>query len=176
MAKQPQIIIQPMHEGAHLDWRLPDWVKIAMSDCIVLFGRMEQEIVEVVWLLKEADVAARVKIAREPASKNFEFLIGELKKASGETFDTLSDGFDKLARERNLMAHGAWWIVDGTRPWVVWHKFIEDDGSVIGEYFEKHRFEHFMTKTQVIYDTCRMFHGMLEEGLGVTTSGLNKLK
>jgi hypothetical protein len=40
-------------------------VKLAMSDCIVLFGRMEQEIVEVIWLLKSADVAARVKIARE---------------------------------------------------------------------------------------------------------------
>jgi hypothetical protein len=176
MPKEPEIVIQPMHEGAHLDWRLPEWVKLAMSDCIVLFGRMEQEIIEVVWLLRSADVAVRVKIAREPASRNFEFLIAQLQKESGKKFDSLSGGFERLTRERNLMAHGAWWMVDEARPWVVWHKFIEDDGSVIGEYFEKHRFERFMTTAESIYDACRMFHRMLEEGLGVTTSGLNKLK
>jgi hypothetical protein len=163
----------PMHSDAVISYELPQWVKLAMSDAMILFGRLEHEIIEVTWLMKEADMAARVKSARKPISENFQFIIDEVKKqANGASLSGLEDGFDKLAKDRNLIAHGSWWIVDGENPWVVWHKFIEDDGSVIGEFFEKHRFDHFMYKAGVIYDMIRNFHNMLEEGLGKKTSTL----
>jgi hypothetical protein len=165
-----------MHSGAVVSYELPSWVKLAMADAIILFGRLEQEIIEVTWLLKDADMQVRVKLAREPASKNFQFIINEVKKQTGESLSGLENGFDRLAKDRNLIAHGSWWIVDKERPWVVWHKFIEDDGSVIGEYFEKYRFDHFMNKAGAIYDMMRQFHNQLEEGLGKKTSALRAIK
>jgi len=169
-------ITVPMHPNAVISYDLPPWVKTAMSDAMILFGRLEHEIIEITWLMKEADMPMRVKIAREPVSKNFQFIMAEVKKqAPGQSFSGLENGFDGLAKDRNLIAHGSWWVVDGVKPWVVWHKFIQDDGSVIGEYFEKHRFDHFMSKAGAMYDMMRIFHGKLEEGLGKKTSSLRSV-
>ena len=35
----------PMHEGACLSPELPDWVRLAVADAVVTFGRMEQEFI-----------------------------------------------------------------------------------------------------------------------------------
>src|ERR1700730_16567432 len=92
----------------------------------------------------------------------------------GLKLDALKDGFRALAEERNLMVHGAWNTANG-KPWVVWHKFIEDDESIIGEHFEKWRFDRFMLKGQHILDTLRNFHNMIEEKTGVKTSAIPRI-
>jgi hypothetical protein len=164
-----------MHEGAVMTWVLPDWVKLAIADSLILFGRLEQKIIEIAWLLKDADMKERVKTARAPAYDNFQDIIGVMEEAADKKFTALSETFEALAKSRNLIAHGCWLMVDGNRPWVVWHKFIEDDASVIGEFFEKPRFDDFLKRAEFLYDMCSKFHHMLEEELGKTTSALGRL-
>lgn len=46
----------PMPDGVHLSAELPDWVKLSIADAVVTFGRMEQEIIEISWILNDADL------------------------------------------------------------------------------------------------------------------------
>ena len=173
--EKPTILTMPMHEGATFSWIMPDWVKLAIADALIVFGRLEQEIIEIAWLLKDADVKEKVKTARAPASENFQGILGVMEEQHGSKFDGLRTAFDKLSTDRNLMALGCWVLIDGVKPWVVWHKFIQDDASVIGEYFEVHRFDNFMKKADHLLDMCKKYHRMLEEALGKTTSALTRL-
>ncbi len=169
------MVTVPMHDGATFSWVLPDWVKLAIADSLVVFGRMEQKIIEIAWLLKDADVKEKVKTARAPAVENFEGIIGIMEEHEGKKFEGLRKTFDALSRDRNLIAHGCWLMIDGNRPWVVWHKFIEDDSSVIGEFYERPRFDDFKKKAEYLYEMCGKYHHMLEQALGRTTSALGVL-
>ena len=173
--QKPKVITVPMHEGATFSWKMPDWVKLAIADSLIVFGRMEQRIIEIAWLLKDADIKERVKTARAPAVENFEGILGVMEEYEGKKFDGLRKTFGDLSKDRNLIAHGSWLMIDGNRPWVVWHKFIEDDSSVVGEYYEKGRFEDFKKKADYLYDMCGKYHDMLEKALDKTTSALGRV-
>lgn len=170
-----EIRIEPMHGGAKFNHDLQNWVRLSIADAVVLFGRLEQEIIEIAWLLKKSDLKERIQVARNPAKDNFAEVLEVMEKAVGQELDGLRGAFETLAKDRNLMVHGAWWMVDEKRPWVVWHKFIEDNESVIGEWFEDSRFARFMTKAGLLFDMCRKFHDDLEKKLGVKTSALGGL-
>ena len=161
----------PMPEGVHLSPELPEWVKLSIADAVVEFGRMEQEIIEISWILMDADLKQKLKLARTPATENFIAVLESVERSTGLQLDALKEDFRGLADERNLMVHGAWNMAY-TKPWVVWHKFLEDDTSVIGEFFEKWRFERFMTKGQHILTMLRRFHDMLEEQTGKKTTAV----
>jgi hypothetical protein len=162
----------PMPEGVRLSPELPEWLKLSIADAVVLFGRMEQEIIEIAWVLDDAGLKQKLKLARMPATENFIAVIESVEHhEEGLQLDALKDGFRGLADERNLMVHGAWNMAD-SKPWVVWHKFLEDDESVIGEFFEKWRFERFMVKGQHILAMLRQFHDMLEQSTGKKTSAI----
>jgi hypothetical protein len=169
------MVTVPMHEGATFSWVLPDWVKFAIADWLVVFGRMEQKIIEIAWLMKDADVKERVKTARAPAVENFQGILSVMEEHEGKKFDGLRKTFEALSKDRNLIAHGCWLMIDGTMPWVVWHKFIEDDASVIGEFYERPRFDDFKKKAVFMYEMCDKYHDMLEKALGKTTSALGRL-
>lgn len=162
----------PMPEGAVLSTGLAEWVRLAIADAVVVFGRCEQEVIEISWILKDADLKQKLKLARVPATENFiEALETIERQAPGLQLDALKVGFRGLADDRNLIVHGAWTMVND-KPWVVWHKFLADDDSVIGEYFEQPRFEHFMTKANHILKTLRTFHNMLEAQTAKQTSAV----
>jgi hypothetical protein len=42
----------------------------------------------------------------------------------------------------------------GGKPYVVWHKFGTDTDSVMGEFIEVHRFEHFRRRAEKLLETC----------------------
>jgi hypothetical protein len=162
----------PMPEGVQLSPELPDWVKLAIADAVVVFGRVEQEIIEISWILTDADLKQKLKLARVPATENFIAVIEGVEQAKdGLKLDALKNGFRVLADERNLVVHGAWNMADG-KPWVVWHKFIENHESIIGEHFEQWRFDRFMLQGQHILDMLRKFHNMIEEKMGVKTGAI----
>lgn len=164
-----------MHGGARVTRELPEWVRLAIADAAVLFGRLEQEIIEIAWLIKGAnEKVERAKIARRPATDNFDDVLKLVEAAAGSKLAGLRSTFDDLAKDRNLITHGSWWMVDDHRPWVVWHKFIEDSDSVMGEYYEEGRFADFMKKADMIYNMCREFHDDVEKQMGVKTSGLQR--
>ena len=139
---------------------------------MVLFGRIEQEVIEISWLLKDAQLKERLKLARIPAAENFITIIESVEKlAESPKLDGLKSGFRMLADDRNLIVHGAWVMTDD-KPWVVWHKFAEDTESVIGEHFEAWRFERFMTKGTQIFTMLKNFHGRLEVLTNKKTSAI----
>jgi len=151
-----------MPEDVRLSLELPEWVKLSIADAVVLFGRIEQEVIEISWVLTDAGLKERLKVARNPATDNFIAIIDSAERSWGHlTLDTLKDGFRELANDRNLIVHGAWTMTD-EKPWVVWHKFAEDTENIIGEHFEAWRFERFMAKGAYLLDMLRKLHNALE--------------
>jgi hypothetical protein len=61
------------------------------------------------------------------------------------------------------------------KPFVIWHKFLEDTDSVMGEYYVEGRFKDFMSKANALLKMCREFHNGLEETSGVKTSALRSI-
>ena len=162
----------PMREGVRLSSELPEWVKLSIANAVVVFGRIEQEAIEISWLLTDATLKSRLKLARTPASENFLAIIESAERSQdGLNLDALKDSFVTLANERNLIVHGAWTMTDDT-PWVVWHRFVEDIDSIIGEHFEAWRFERFMKKANHILGMLREIHNLLEAQTGTKTSAI----
>jgi hypothetical protein len=152
-----------MQEGVQLSHELPDWVRLAIGDAIVLFGKMEREVIEVSWILNDADLKKKLQLAKEPATENFVAVIESVERhKAGLKLDKLKNVFRGLAIERNLIVHGAWTMANDM-PWVIWHKSLEDDTSVIGEFFEKWRFERFMANGRHILEMLHRLHDLLEE-------------
>jgi hypothetical protein len=161
-----------MPEGVRLSAEIPKQVRFAIADAVIAFGRIEQELIEIAWVLSNADLKHRLKIARAPTAENFIAIIEAVEQAlSGLKLDALKDTARRLADDRNLIVHGAWTMTDD-KPWVVWHKFAEDTDSVIGEHFEPWRFERFMTKSLHILGMLRQFHDMLELQTGIRTTSV----
>jgi hypothetical protein len=162
----------PMPEGVRLSSELPEWVKLCIADAVVVFGRMEQEVIELSWVLTDAELKERLKLARIPATENFIAIIESVERSQASLkLDALKNTFRTLADERNLIVHGSWTMTDD-KPWVVWHKFAEDTESIIGEHFEAPRFERFMTKGNHILDMLRKYHNLLEAQTGKKTSAV----
>jgi len=151
----------PMPKGVRLSSELFEWVKLSIADAVVVFGRMEQEAIEISWVLTDAELKERLKLARTPATENFIAIIESVERSQASLkLDALKNTFRTLADERNLIVHGSWTMTDD-KPWVVWHKFAEDTESIIGEHFEAWRFERFRTKGNDILDMLRKCHNML---------------
>jgi hypothetical protein len=97
-----------MHSGAKLASELPDWVKLAIADAIMLFGRLEQEVIEIAWVIQGAEQEVeRTKVARNPATDNFSDIVAIVEQAAGQEFAALKATFEDLAKDRNLIVHGA---------------------------------------------------------------------
>jgi hypothetical protein len=164
-----------MPAGVVLDLAMAEWVKIEIADCIILFGRLEQKVIEIAWdLVGTPDVKERLKRARQSAHDNFDDILSVIEEAAGMQFDAIRLAFTGLRHDRNLIAHGSW-LMAGDRPYVVWHKFITDTDSVMGEFFDKGRFEHFRKRGDKLLETCRKWHDMLSEQTGRTQSVLNRI-
>jgi hypothetical protein len=169
------IIYQPMPQGAKLDLSMPEWVKLDIADSVILFGRLEQKVIEIAWdVAGSIEVKERLRRARQPAYDNFDEILAVIEQAAGTKFDALRLTFEALAKERNLIVHGSWLMADG-KPYVVWHKFITDSDSVMGEFFEKGRFDYFKKRGSKLLETCKTWHDMLSEQQGKIQSALNRV-
>ncbi|MGX8011382.1 hypothetical protein ACVDG8_021660 [Mesorhizobium sp. ORM8.1] len=161
-----------MPKGVQLSLDIPSPVKVALADAVIVFGRIEQELVEIAWILSGADLKQRLQIARTPTKDNFVAIVEAIEKAQpGLKLEALKEAVLQLASDRNLMVHGAWTMTDD-RPWVVWHKFAEDIDSVVGEHFDPARFERFMTKSLNILGMLREFHDILDAQTGIKATAI----
>lgn len=162
----------PMPKGVAVTRDLPDWVRLAIADGVVIFGRLEQEAIELAWLLMGADLKQKLKLARNPAQENLIEIVKAVEDAApGLKLDAMKDTITGLTYERNLIVHGSWSMAD-QQPWVVWHKFLEDDDSVIGEFFERPRFERFIKIAERLLTTFLRFHTEVEGQTGKKTSAV----
>ena len=84
----------PMPEGACLSPALPQWVRLAIADAVVLFGRTEQETNEIAWLLTDATLREKLKLARNPATDNFLTVLEAVEQQAPDLrLDELKKGF-----------------------------------------------------------------------------------
>ncbi len=117
-----------------------------------------------------ADLKQKLKLARNPAQDNLTDIVKAVEAAApGLKLDAMKDAIARLTYERNLIVHGSWSMAD-QRPWVAWHKFLQDDDSIIGEFFEKPRFARFMKVAERLLATFLRYHTELEGLTGKKTS------
>ncbi|MGJ0455054.1 MAG: hypothetical protein ACR65T_17775 [Methylocystis sp.] len=140
-------------------------MKIKIADAVTLFGRIEGIVVETLWVLQDADLALKKKIARINAKKGFQELKAfftppaEVGVEEAKIWGLAVD----LAEERNLIAHGSWFVDATGAATVVWHsRFLESEDFVGAELFPDWRFERFMERGQFILEQFAHIRGILD--------------
>src|ERR1700722_1777163 len=156
------------HRSPDLKWtfELPDRLKLAIADAIVIYSRIESCIVEIIWELEEADLPRKQEIAKSWGDQNFRLVKKAVNMIPGAETDAIWPALKALGRERNLIGHGVWMWASDDRPLVVWHaKFLEEDDWVGAEYFDFSRFDYFMRRSVVLANTFAQFKQLLIEAL-----------
>jgi hypothetical protein len=146
-------------------FELPDKLKLAIADCILLYSKIESCIVELVWLIEDADLERKREIAKGWGDQNFRTVKQVVKSIPGAESDAIWPALKDLGRERNLIGHGVWMMAESGRPMVVWHKFLESDEWVNTQYFDWERFDHFLAIGRVVLNAFAEFKRLLEEGI-----------
>jgi hypothetical protein len=149
------------------DWssKLPDKLKLAIADCILLFSNIESCIVELVWLLEDADVKRRREIAKSWSSKNFKIVKQVVERIPGAQSDAIWPTLKDLGEERNLIGHGVWLITHEGRPMVVWHARSENHEGIEAQYFDWARFDRFLELGGVVLKTFAEFKQLFEAAI-----------
>ncbi|MFH1555665.1 MAG: hypothetical protein ABII76_12505 [Pseudomonadota bacterium] len=144
---------------------LPTELKIRIADAVTLFGRIEGIVVETLWVLHGADLALKKKIARINAKKGFLELrdFFTLPPEVGVEEAKIWSLAIELAEERNLIAHGSWFIDATGAAAVVWHsRFLESEDFAGGELFPDWRFEQFIKRGEFILEQFAHIRGILD--------------
>jgi hypothetical protein len=143
---------------------LPIKLKCAIGECITLFSEIESCIVEIVWLLKQADLPTRKKIAKELATGNIRVVKKAFKSIPGARSDEIWAALEEVRNDRNLIGHGVWRMSDGL-PFVVSVKFRESADGVTGEYFDWPRFDCFLQRGRLLLKTFAEFKAGFEAAI-----------
>jgi hypothetical protein len=160
--KREAVVPTPtMPAGTDIYFTLPDQLKIAIADALVLFSKIEACSTEIVWLIKGADLATKKRIVKKPASELTREIRTAMEAVTPIQFSAVWKAFETLANERNLIAHGVWMIAGGV-PHAFSHKLIEDEDAVVGEPFDDARFALFMTKAEHLFGTLVKFRNLLD--------------
>ncbi|WP_159600865.1 hypothetical protein [Starkeya nomas] len=125
---------------------IPDGLKISIADALTLHGHLENQLVELIWLVKGERGEQRRRTAKKHAADHCKELQGQLEALGWNVPSRLWDDLKELRDERNLIGHGAWGMVSG-RPTVVWRsRNIGTETTVEGEHFSDARFQKFKLK------------------------------
>jgi hypothetical protein len=145
--------------------KLPDKLKLAIADCILLYSNIESCIVELVWLIEDADTERRMRIARSWSSTNFKIVKQVIKLIPGAESDAVWTTLKNLGEERNLIGHGVWLITHEGRPMVVWHARSEDHENIEAQYFDWARFDQFLILASAVLKTFAQFKQLFEAAI-----------
>ena len=111
--------------GSDVSFQIPDNLKCAIADCILLHSKIENITVEILWIVERADLNRKRQISTRRGSLNTD----ELKKVIEALPDVETDAIWQtckyLSDERHIIAHGVWFMMDQMKPYVVWHKWID---------------------------------------------------
>jgi hypothetical protein len=156
------------HRSPSLTWRfeLPDKLKLAIADAIVLYSRIESCIVEIVWELEQPDLERKKEIAKAWGDQNFRFVKRAVKLIPGAKTDAIWPALKAIGKERNIIGHGVWMWTNEERPLVVWHsKFLEEADWVGAEFFDFARFDYFMQRAELLMNTFARFKQLLVQAI-----------
>ncbi|WP_038965599.1 hypothetical protein [Bradyrhizobium diazoefficiens] len=157
---------------------LPDQLRLAIADAVVIFSRIDNAIIECIWVLEQADYKRKLQIAREKAYENIKFVKGVVEEHLKIDIAPTWNALDKMRQERNLIAHGCWMVrfcgqSPGEKadppvglPHVLWHsKMLENGTDVVAEAFDYWKFKRFMDHAEVLLKTFREFRDMAEKAI-----------
>ena len=153
----------PPVDGTTWDFNLPDKLKIAIADAIVVFARLETITLETVWIFEDSTLEEKKDLTRDWVTKNFRKIKRVVRLIPEAKTDKIWPTLEHLAAERNLIAHGFWSVDNAGRPTVLSHKFLESEDYVTGEIFDYARFEYFQKRADHMLNTFRLFKTMLDE-------------
>jgi hypothetical protein len=141
-----------------VDFELPDRLKLAIADAIVLHSRLESCIVEIIWELEQADLKRKKEIAKAWSDQNFRLIKRAVKLIPGAKTDAIWPALKAIGKERNLIGHGVWIWTNEERPLVVWHsRSLEEADWVGAEFFDFARFDYFMQRAELLMNTFAQF-------------------
>ncbi len=174
-ARPPSRMAKP-EEAWSLD--LPVRLRLAIADAVVIFSRIDNAIIECIWLLEQADYKRRLQIAKEKAHENIKFVKGVVEEHLKLDIQPTWNALDKMRQERNLIAHGCWMVRYGGdspgekadppegMPHVLWHsKMLENGTDVVAEAFDYWKFKRFMDHAEVLLKTFRDFRDLAEKAI-----------
>ncbi len=156
------------HRSPNLTWSfdLPDKLKLAIADAVVLYSRIESCIVEIVWELEQADLDRKKEIAKAWGDQNFRLVKRAVKLIPGAKTDAIWPALKAIGKERNIIGHGVWMWTNEERPLVVWHsKFLEEADWVGAEFFDFARFDYFMRRAELLMNTFARFKQLLVQAI-----------
>jgi hypothetical protein len=164
--------------GVTWSFDLPVRLKIAIADAVTVFSHIDCMLIESVWVLEQADLQRKKKIAKEHAAENIKFIRGIVEEHMKLDIEPTWDALAELRQERNLIAHGTWSVRFGGDtpgetqapaeglPMVLWHsKMLESDDFVTAESFDYWRFEKFMKRARLLLNTFQQFKVMCEKAI-----------
>ena len=145
---------------------LPEKLKLAIADCILLYSKIESCVVELIWVIEDPDPIRKREIAKAWGDENFRIVKKVVKSIPGAESDAIWPALKDLGQERNLIGHGVWMISDDERPMVVWHaRSIELGEGIEAQYFDWKRFDRFFEIGNALLKTFREFKNLVEDGL-----------
>ena len=91
------------HRSPDLKWSfdLPDRLKIAIADAIVLYSRIESCCVEIIWELEQADLERKKQIAKAWGDQNFRLLKNAVDQIPRAKTDKIWPSLKALTKERS---------------------------------------------------------------------------
>jgi hypothetical protein len=147
---------------------LPERLKLAIADCILLYSKIESCVVEPIWVIEDPDIFRKREIAKAWADQNSRIVTKVVKSIPGAESDAVSPALKDLGlgQQCNLIGHGVWMISSDGRPMVVSHaRSIELGEGIEAQYFDWERFDHFLAIGSVTLNTFAEFKRSLEEGI-----------
>jgi hypothetical protein len=147
-------VAHPHNPDLTPSFQLPDRLKLAIADAIVLYSRIESCCIEIIWEIEQADLARKQELAKNWGDQNFKILRKAISALPGAHTHRIWPALKELGKDRNLIGHGVWMWTNEERPLVVWHsKFLESLDCVGAEYFDWSRFDRFMKRATVLMNT-----------------------
>jgi hypothetical protein len=164
--------------GMTWSFELPARLKLAIAEAVTIFSHIDCMVIESVWVLEQADLKLKKKIAKEHAAENIKFIRAIVEEHMKLDIEPTWNALAELRQERNLIAHGVWSVRFGGDtsgetgaspeglPMVLWHsKMLESDDFVTAESFDYWRFDKFMDRARLLLNTFQQFRTMCEKAI-----------
>jgi hypothetical protein len=87
---------------------LPERLGLTIADAVVIFSRIDNALIECIWVLEEADPRRKRQIAKARAFENIDYVKGVVVEHLKLDIDETWNALDQMRQERNLVAHGVW--------------------------------------------------------------------
>ena len=109
-------IARPRNPDLKWSFELPQRLRLAIADAIVLYSCIESCCIEIIWEIEQADLPRKQELAKNWGEQNFKLLRKAVESLPGVKTDRIWPALKELGKERNLIGHGVWMWTNEKRP------------------------------------------------------------